>query len=679
MSDPVPYTAVQTSGVSTVSSLGSNGTGGVAVLSTAQMLAIITAAIADAPETEPGASGVLWLNNGVLTLSEGIPPTFTLHPQSATVEPGETATLTWTATQADSFQVQRDTGSGWNNVSGATSSPYTTPVIELADTGVQYRVVATGPGGTTNSNTATLTIDLHASTTAYIARVESGGGTVTSDGIRLIDAIFEHADAETLTVLRGYLFGTSVNVDTSDTRTVLELTGDGEPLTADSVANDSTLYAGKGSVCLEGYTDREGYLQTTAESLVDNQDWTIFGYFQRPLIDTSLSGKTTFFMSQYNSFAVGRFWMEAGITGQFSFTPISQGAAVSIRSGSNYSGGAIIEPIPFFIRYNATTRVLTGYSPLSATQTGTTTLTTNWTALPTRFGSMQIASSAAASPQIMNLMGFLKYGQVLTDGQCDDVWDLWRTNHDRLIDRCWIVGNSVTSGADASEAGTNTGRNWPCLFTQEAAKNNMIVVRPLSMGGKTIYYFRPSDYTVPGASALVSGFAAYSSADSVDTWIAWKPNIWVIDENQNTAANESVRVEYEVDFGGCVDAIAADLIAVAPDLKIVCGTQLAVGPAGKSYATIISEETSVPSEWRKNLRDWSTLIRTDDRFDAVAEIYSVFNLGWDRGDDGNAATPATDYPNGNPSYFYDDHQHPNAAGHALMATAFFNAVQSVRA
>lgn len=71
MSDPVPYTAVKTTGVATVSGIGSDGSGNVAVLSAAQMLAVVTAAIAEAPIADPAEAGALWLNNGVLTISEG--------------------------------------------------------------------------------------------------------------------------------------------------------------------------------------------------------------------------------------------------------------------------------------------------------------------------------------------------------------------------------------------------------------------------------------------------------------------------------------------------------------------------------------------------------------------------------------------------------------------------------
>ena len=637
------------------------------------------------PTTEPVTPGIWWLNNGVLTFSQGIPPTIDTQPANTTASPGSTATFTIAATNATSYQWQLDSGSGFANISGATSTNYTTSALVIGENGDEYRCVVTGPGGTVTSNAAVLTVEVPwgAEAAAYGTRVNDAGGTMTEDGYMLADAVFQNATTQGITLSRGYLFGTSCNLPSVE-REVLELTGNGESLLADSVAKDSTLHVGKGSLCLEGYTAQEGKLKTTTESLFDNTDWTIFGYFQKPLLDTTASGKGSFFCSQYNTFAAGRFWMEAGTTGLFSFTPISNGSAVQIRSGANYSGGGIIEPIPFFIKYNATTRVVTAYNPLTGAETGTTTLTTDFTALPTHFGAMQIASAAAGSPQVISYFGCLKYSGNLTNVQMDSVWSDFHAAHSKLVDKAWVIGNSVTSGADAGEAGSNTANNWPTKVSAIAARNNTITIRPPSMGGKAIYFFRPSDYTQPIGSTH-TGYPPYSAADSVDTWKHWKPTILVIDENQNTAASNSVNVDYEIDWGTLVDAIVDDLQAIEPGLKVVCGTQLAIQAKSivspypdYSYAEMLADEVSNTSKFRRNLRDWSVLIRADSRYDAVAEIYSLFNQGFPTEIDGDAATPATDYPNGDPALFYDDPQHPNAAGHLLMRDAFWAAVNSVR-
>jgi len=122
----------------------------------------MTESLALAPTAEPVASGVLWNDGGVITLSVGIPPAFSDHPDDDTVDEGDTVTFSWAATNATSYQLQKQEGGvgAWANVSGATSSPWTSGALtNAADNGDVYRVVATGPGGTTNSNSATLTVN----------------------------------------------------------------------------------------------------------------------------------------------------------------------------------------------------------------------------------------------------------------------------------------------------------------------------------------------------------------------------------------------------------------------------------------------------------------------------------------------------------------------------------------
>jgi hypothetical protein len=656
-------------------------TAGMVALTAQQLLIFVTTAVAEAPTTEPVAVGVLWNDGGVITLSVGIPPVFTLQPQSDVIIDGTVVVLTWTATNATSFQVQSNDGSGWEDVAGATSSPYTTPPIEIADSGIQYRVSAIGPGGgPVYSDTATITVDpLHPSTSEYMVRVASAGGTVTPDGTALIDSIFSHAEDESLTLLRGYLFGSAVNVDSTTTRTVLELTGDGQTLTADAASDGSVLSGGAGSLCLSGDIVNQGRLSLSSESLFDNTDWTIFFYVQKPLRDDQgASGiESTYVISQYPAFANGSIRVTSDQTGGLSIT-VPGGTSINVTAGNipGSQGGGLILPLTIFLTYVASTKELKAYNARTGALLGTGAAHSGgFTATATQMGN---TAETTRRPNVLAMFGVLKYAGVLTGDQMDGVYETFFGNHCRLVDRVWIIGNSVTSGSDAQEATLNGARNWPSQFAVHAAQNNCITLRPSSMGGKTIYYFRPSDYTKPVESARPSVFPTYSSADSVDTWKLWKPTILVIDENQNTAANDSTTVDYEVDYGGCIDAITDDLRELIPDLKVVCGTQLAVGPAGMTLAEIIALETSSNNVWRKNLRDWSVLIRTDDRFDAFAEIYGAFNLGWDAASDGDAAAPLTDYPNGDPSLFFDDHQHPNFAGHTLMATAFIDAVESVR-
>lgn len=124
----------------------------------------LAALFAAFPTTEPVAIGVPWRDpsaGGAIKHSVGIPPAFTTHPLSQTIDEGSTVTFTWAATNATSFQLQKQEGGvgAWANVSGATSSPWTSGALtSAADNADVYRVSSVGPGGTANSNSATLTV-----------------------------------------------------------------------------------------------------------------------------------------------------------------------------------------------------------------------------------------------------------------------------------------------------------------------------------------------------------------------------------------------------------------------------------------------------------------------------------------------------------------------------------------
>lgn len=112
------------------------------------------------PTTEPVSAGVWWLNNGALTLSQGIAPAFTTQPSSTAIEETETATFTVVATNASTYQWQLDSGSGFTDIAGATSASYTTGDQALSNNADEYRCVVTGEGGSTTSSVAVLTVTI---------------------------------------------------------------------------------------------------------------------------------------------------------------------------------------------------------------------------------------------------------------------------------------------------------------------------------------------------------------------------------------------------------------------------------------------------------------------------------------------------------------------------------------
>jgi hypothetical protein len=126
-----------------------------AILRLNSQLAELLSAMAQAvPDTEPVATGVVWSDSGVLTLSVGIPPVITLQPQSQQVSSGDPVTFSVSATGAESYQWRRD----GVEIGGATSTEYTIADTSQLDDGAEFDCVVTGPGGQTTSNAATLSV-----------------------------------------------------------------------------------------------------------------------------------------------------------------------------------------------------------------------------------------------------------------------------------------------------------------------------------------------------------------------------------------------------------------------------------------------------------------------------------------------------------------------------------------
>jgi hypothetical protein len=95
----------------------------------------------------------------------GTPPSITTQPASQTVTVGQTATFSVVATGTAPLSYQwRKNGA---NISGATSSSYTTPATVSSDNGALFSVLVSNAYGSTTSANATLT-------------VTSGGGSLPS-------------------------------------------------------------------------------------------------------------------------------------------------------------------------------------------------------------------------------------------------------------------------------------------------------------------------------------------------------------------------------------------------------------------------------------------------------------------------------------------------------------------
>jgi hypothetical protein len=103
-------------------------------------------------------------SNGVLLTVAAAPvaPLITAQPLAQSVTAPATATFavaaSGTPTPTYQWQQSSDGGATFANVNGATAASYTTPATAPADSGKQFRAVATNSAGSVNSNAVTLTV-----------------------------------------------------------------------------------------------------------------------------------------------------------------------------------------------------------------------------------------------------------------------------------------------------------------------------------------------------------------------------------------------------------------------------------------------------------------------------------------------------------------------------------------
>ena len=107
------------------------------------------------------SAGSITSSSATLTVNlAAVAPTITTQPTNQTVTVGQAATFSVAAsgTAPLSYQWQKNGA----NISGATSSSYTTPATTTADSGSIFQVVVSNSAGSITSSSATLTVNLAA-------------------------------------------------------------------------------------------------------------------------------------------------------------------------------------------------------------------------------------------------------------------------------------------------------------------------------------------------------------------------------------------------------------------------------------------------------------------------------------------------------------------------------------
>ncbi len=128
------------------------------------------------------AKGSVTSANATLTVksSDTSLPVITSQPASVTVNAGNPATFSVTATSGSAMSYQwRKNGSA---ISGATSASYTTPPTTTADNGANFSVVVTNANGSTTSGNATLTVNGGTGGTTVTGTLSDGGSATYPSG-----------------------------------------------------------------------------------------------------------------------------------------------------------------------------------------------------------------------------------------------------------------------------------------------------------------------------------------------------------------------------------------------------------------------------------------------------------------------------------------------------------------
>ena len=183
--------------------------------------------------------------------------TITTQPSNVTVTEGETATFSVAATGSGTltyqWQQSTDNGSTWTDISGATSSSYTTQAATTDMNGYQYRCKVTGTGGEATSNAATLTVTAatvpvtgvtlnKTSTSLYVGDTETLTPTITPDNATNKNLTWSSDDTSVATVDASGL----VTAVSAGTATITVTTEDGAK-TATCTVTVSRYSSGGGS------------------------------------------------------------------------------------------------------------------------------------------------------------------------------------------------------------------------------------------------------------------------------------------------------------------------------------------------------------------------------------------------------------------------------------------------
>ena len=298
----------------------------------------------------------------VLTITvnpAAVAPSITTQPGNQTVIAGQTAAFNVSATGTAPLSYQwRKNGA---NITGATSSSYTTPATTTADSGSTFSVVVTNSAGSATSNNATLTVNAPA----------------------VAPSITSHPANQTVTAGQMATFSVSASgtapLSYQWRKNGLYITG----ATSSSYTTPATTTADSGSTFSVVVTNSAGSTTSNNATLTVNAAAVAPSITTQPANQTVTAGQTAMFsVSATGTAPMGYQWRKNGtnITGATS-SSYSTPATTTTDSGSSFS--VVISNSAGSVSSNNATLMVNqaaAVAPSITTQPGNQTVTAGQTA-----------------------------------------------------------------------------------------------------------------------------------------------------------------------------------------------------------------------------------------------------------------------------------------------------------
>ena len=199
--------------------------------------------------TVTNSAGSVTSNAATLIVNaQPTPPSITTQPTNQSVSVGQSATFSVvaTGTMPLTYQWLQNTGSGFNTISGANASTYTTPPTTIADNGTTFEVTITNAQGSVTSNVVSLAVGSVAMDIGYGSGFTSTGLTLNGSAAITSTATLRLTDGGS-SEARSAFFNTPVNVQAFSTTFIFHLTNanaDGFTFTIQN--NSPTALGGRG-------------------------------------------------------------------------------------------------------------------------------------------------------------------------------------------------------------------------------------------------------------------------------------------------------------------------------------------------------------------------------------------------------------------------------------------------